>query len=143
MGAPKRTGSFDRRLASARSKTDRAANTVPLNGLPQNHAAALTDRNGAERTYAATRFEGRQPQTNAVNTTAKTTCQATATVRHSFAIVIAPARIAAEEGICSLTEHEHCRPRSRWRPSELRLFSGRSAPPENISLGSAENPAHR
>ena len=83
---------------------NRAANTVPLNGLPQTHAAALTDRNGAERTYAATRFDGRQPQRTAVNSTARTTCQATATVRHSLAIVVAPARIASEEGITLLLD---------------------------------------
>jgi hypothetical protein len=70
-----------------------------LKGLPQAQAAALTDSRGAASRYEATRFDGRQPPRNAVTASARATCHATATIRHSLAIAVTLETIASDEGI--------------------------------------------
>jgi len=119
-GAPMRTGSMERRLASQTKMRNSVANAAPLKGLPEASDAADTDKTGNASTIPATRLEGRQPTRIASSETARATCHATAICRHSLATDARPIRISSCEGIfaaqrSSVVRITNCKNHTRGR----------------------------
>src|SRR5688500_18063344 len=77
-----RTRSAGRRQATAASDIERTANVVPLNGLPEAQAKALTDSNGDSRRNPARRFDGRHLMITAAQNNARAPCHPMATNLH-------------------------------------------------------------
>jgi len=94
-----------KRATDQASAAARAANIVPLNGLPDIHATKLTDRSGATSRRPSRRACGRQLVISAKHSVANRRCHVMASHRQSFAIAASTVSNASGEGTPPPPEH--------------------------------------